>query len=459
MTYAEQVAALKATLEEKRKQQEAVAKKAMDEGRTMDGAEDQEFETLESEIKALEKNIERFEVLAARDKATATPVESKRADAAGVRAPVQVKNTEKLEPGIWMARYARVKAVSATQHMDPVQVAQAIYPGDDSLAKAFVQKTAVPAANTLSNTWAANLITDGGVGFADFVEYLRPRGLLGRISGSLRQLPFDVPVMIQTTGGSASWVKEGAAKPLTQWQYTRTKLAPLKVATIAAATKEMLARATPAADALIRDELARAVNARIDATFISNAPALQDVSPAGILSGVTPLTLTGTGTDDGVRCDVQAFLTAMADNLLTLQGAFWIMPERVAIALSLMQNPLGQTAFPGITFEGGTFFGLPVYVTSYADTDSSGSVVALVKGDEIFLGDEGGVDVSISDQASLVMDDAPSMSSIPSVTAASTVSMWQTNSVAFRVERFINWDKRRNTSVVYGRVNWDACAA
>jgi hypothetical protein len=41
----------------------------------------------------------------------------------------------------------------------------------------------------------------------------------------------------------------------------------------------------------------------------------------------------------------------------------------------------------------------------------------------------------------------------------SMVSMWQTNSVAFLVERFVNWQKRRASAVVWANVNWNACAS
>src|SRR5690606_35156476 len=111
------------------------------------------------------------------------------------------------------------------------------------------------------------------------------------------------PVLIQGSGGSAAWVKEGAAKPLTKWTYTRTKLAPLKVAAIAAATKETLMRASIAADTLLRDELARAVGAAVDTTFISDDAAVTDESPAGILEGVMPLSLSGGTTVADIRCD------------------------------------------------------------------------------------------------------------------------------------------------------------
>lgn len=459
-TFAQHLQDLQATRKAKEDAQTAVARKGVDEGRSLNTAEQAEFDSLDAEIKALDADIARTSTMAAREKASATPV----TDPAGqttpgaALAPVQVKNTQKLEPGIGFARVARVKALAHLQHQDPAQIAKSIYPGDEVLMGALTTKAAVDAANTLNATWAGNLINEGGIAFADFVEYLRPRSLVGRAADRMRRLPFDTPVLIQSSGGTAKWVKEGFAKPLTEWTYTRAKLTPLKVAVIAAVTKETLMRASTATDTLIRDELARAVGAAIDTTFISDAAAVADESPAGILNGTSALVLTGGGDEAAVRCDVAAFLKAFSDNNLSLEGAFWVMPERVAISLSLMVNPLGQSAFPGVGFTGGTFFGLPVFVTNYADTDSNGSVVALIKGDEIFLGDEGGIQVAMSDQASLQMDNTPTQNSIGTPVPTTVVSMFQTNSVAFLVERFMNWQKRRAQAVAWARVDWDVCA-
>ena len=131
------------------------------------------------------------------------------------------------------------------------------------------------------------------------------------------------------------------------------------------------------------------------------------------------------------------------------------MPELVAIDLSLATNEVGTPAFPGITPTGGTLAGLPVFTSQTVATN----VVMLVTGDEIFLGDEGGIEVRISDQASLEMDNAPTQSSIGTPTATTTVSMFQTNSVAFLVERYLNWQLRRAGAVVWATVNWDPCAS
>jgi HK97 family phage major capsid protein len=471
--YAKQIADLQATRKAKAEEMKAIAEKAAEQGRTMDTGEQEQFDELKSAVAQIDKNIANLRDLEAIEKAEAADAATAKAVSGDERAKsavsvvrgidVQVKDTTKLDKGISFARMARVKALAFTGQAgtrNEIEIAQNMYPGDESLVKS-IQKTAVSAANTLtgSSTWAGNLINEGGTAFADFVEYLRERSLYGQISPRFRRLPFDAPVLVQSSGGTAQWVKEGDAKPLTKWTYTRAKLSPLKVAAIAAATKETLMRASVNADAFLRDELARAVNARIDGSLISTTGAVQDESPAGLLNGTAALTLSGDGTVAGIRCDIAQFLKELVGDNLSVSGAFWVMPETVAIDLSLATNEVGAPAFPGITPNGGTLAGLPVFTSQYVPTDSDGPVVALIKGDEIFLGDEGGIQVSVSDQASLLMDDAPSMDSTTPTGSNSMVSMWQTNSVAFLVERFVNWQKRRASAVVWANVNWNACAS
>lgn len=459
-TFAQHLQDLQATRKAKVDAQTAVARKGVDEGRSLNTAEQAEFDTLETEIKALDADISRTSAMAEREKASATPVTDPGAKStpSTALAPVQVKNTQKLDPGMGMARIARIKAlcgIDGFKHLGITQIAEQVYPGDEQLVAALT-KAAVPAANTLNGPWAGNLVLDGGAYFADFVEFLRASSVLGRVASRFRQLPFDTNVLVQGTGGTGKWTAEGQAKPLTQWTYTATKLAPLKVAAIAAATKETLMRASIAADTLIRDELARAVNAAIDTTFVSASAAVANTSPAGIRNGVAAMTLTGDGSVEGIRCDAAAMLKALASNNLSVSGSFWVMSETTAIDLAAAVNTMGNLAFPGMTPTGGTFMGLPVFTSQYLPTSSAGSVVMLIKGDEVFLGDEGGVQLAMSDQASLVMDDSPAHNSV-TPTATSVVSMFQTNSVAFLAERFINWQKRRAAAVVWANANWNPC--
>jgi hypothetical protein len=55
----------------------------------------------------------------------------------------------------------------------------------------------------------------------------------------------------------------------------------------------------------------------------------------------------------------------------------------------------------------------------------------------------------MSREASLEMSDAPSHDSITPTGSTSLVSMFQTNTVAIRAERTINWMRRRTQSVAY----------
>lgn len=471
-TISEQIADLEATRGARVKRMGEITGKSRGEGRSMDDAESAEFDTIDNEIKRLDGDIQRLKRLEAIEAGASKGVQEPAKQNAGAVATgntntqggnLQLKHNEKLEPGIGFARYARVKALAYTGQAgtrDEAQIAQHLYPHDEALIKSLHGvKSPVPAASTLSETWAGNMILDRGAAFADFVEFLRARSIYGQVQDRFRRLPFDAPVLVQGSGASGAWTKEGDAKPLRQWTYTKAKLTPLKVTAIAASTKELLMRASGPADALLRDELARAVNATIDTTLFSDAAAVADESPAGLRNGTSALTLTGDGTVAGIRCDVAAMMQELVGDNLSVAGAFWVMSEKTAIALSLVANEIGAQAFPGIGPTGGTFVGLPAFTSEYIQDESEGAVVILVKGDEIFLGDEGGIQVSVSDQASLQMDDAPSQSSIGTPTATSVVSLWQTNSVGFRVERFLNWQKRRASAVVWANVNWDACAS
>jgi hypothetical protein len=127
------------------------------------------------------------------------------------------------------------------------------------------------------------------------------------------------------------------------------------------------------------------------------------------------------------------------------------MSATSALALSMMMNPLGQREFPDITMRGGTFQGLPVIVSQ-----NISSVVALVNAADIFLGDEGGVAVDMSREASIEMRSSGlGMDATAGTATVGSVSMFQTNSVALRAERTISWKRARASAVAYlTSVDW-----
>src|SRR5690606_128041 len=282
--------------------------------------------------------------------------------------------------------------------------------------------------------------------------------ILGRFGSApipaLRRVPFRVPLIGQTSGGDAAWVGEGNAKPLTAFDFSRTTLEPVKVANIAVATMEVIRDSSPSADGIIRDQLAAALRQRLDTDFINPLKAaVSGISPAGILNGVAAIPSSGTDAY-AVRADINSLFTAFIQpNNASTSGVF-IMSSVQALTPSLMQNPLGESEITCIGQMAGTLLGLPVIVSEFVPTDSSGSLVALVNAGDIYLADEGGIDLSMSTEASLQMDSTPDN---PSTASTVMVSLWQRNLVGFRCEQTISWARRRTSAVAWlSGVSWGA---
>lgn len=450
MSLADQIASLEAKRAANAAQMETILSKSADAGETTSADEQEEFDALEAEVQQIDADIKRFRSLERVKLASAqAPAGAKAADADTRQpgsVPAQVRLSEKLDKGIGFARLAKVKALAKLDGESVRTVAKELY-GESSAVFGIVNKAPVPAGSTLDGNWAAPLYGEGTDVIADFVEFLRPRTILGRFGQngvpSLRAVPFNVPLVGQTEGGEGYWVGEGRAKPLTRFGYERNILDIFKVANIAVVTEELLRRSSPAAEALLRDQLASAIAARLDIDFINPAKAaVAGVSPASITNGLTAVTSAG-GDADAVRSDIRALMaTFIAANNAPTSGV-WIMGSTTALALSMMVNPLGQPEFAGVSMMGGTFNGMPVIVSDYIP---AGTVV-LANANDIYLADEGGMQVDMSREASLEMADNPAHNSTTPTPSASLVSMFQTNSVAFRVERFINWARRRPSAV------------
>jgi len=460
-TIAEQIAALEASRQAKSARMAEVMQKSMDEGRSTDQSEQEEFDTLDGEVTALDGDMKRLRSLEKAQASGAKPVVANQiktaADGAAARAGVQIKAPE-LEKGIGFARLAKVKALAKLDGESVRTVAKELY-GEDSDIFGIVNKAAVPAGTTAEGNWAGALVGEGTNVIADFVEFLRPRTILGRFGNNgvpgLRNVPFNVPLVGQTEGGEGYWVGEGKAKPLTSFGYERNILDIFKVANIAVVTEELLRRSSPAAEALLRDSLAAAIAARLDIDFINPAKAaVTGVSPASITNGLTPVVSSG-GDADAIRADIRALMATFIAASNAPTTGVWIMGSTTALALSMMTNPLGQSEFPGISMIGGTFAGMPAVVSDYIP---AGTVV-LANASDIYLADEGGIQVDMSREASLEMADNPAHNSDTPTGATSLVSMFQTNSVAFRVERFINWARRRPSAVaILTGATWGAPA-
>jgi HK97 family phage major capsid protein/HK97 family phage prohead protease len=459
---------------------DGIVEKSAESGETPDAATEEHEEELKGKRAAVLKHISRIQEAQERASKKAEPVTEKAGTDSRVAADtrsreVVVRPAEKLEKGIEFARYAMCQAAAKGNPDMALRLAKTHYGHCERVVRALqfqqergqsfenVMKAAVNAGTTLDATWAGPLVDYQNFA-GDFVEFLRPQTIIGQfgqgVIPSLNRIPFNVRIAGQTSGGNAYWVGEGAPKPLTHFDFTATELRWYKVATIAVITDELIRFSDPSAERLVRDALAAAVIERMDIDFINPAKAaVANVSPAAITNGATNFASGGSDADS-IRCDLKTLWQPFINANNAPRTAVYIMNSATALSLSLMVNPLGQPEFPGITMNGGTLAGIPVIVSDYIPTNSAGEgIVVLVNARDIWLADDGQVNIDASREASLQMLDNPTNNSATG-TPTTMVSMFQTNSMAIKAERFINWARRRSSGVAYlTGVNWGSCVS
>lgn len=439
--------------------------KAGETGETLDSAGEEEYDTLTGEIESIDKHLVRLRALEKSNVEKAKAVSGAGSEAGSEsRSPVvRLEAPETLEKGIEFARFVMCVAAAKGDVPQSLALARRHYPQQKraiDMLKAAADlgmsvgayaeglmraKANVVAATTSDATWAAPLL--GYTTFAgDFLDFLRARTIIGQfgqngVPGLLR-IPFNVHIKGQTSGGTGYWVGQGKPKPVTKFDFNDTYHSWNKVAALAVLTEEIIRFSDPSAERLVRDALSGALIERIDETFIDpTAAAVSGVSPASITNGVSAISASGTDAD-AVRADIAALWAAAIAANLPMTDAVYITTPALAQALSLMMNPLGQREFPDINMLGGRLLGVPVIVSNYV---TAGDLI-LAFASEIYLSDDDAVTIDASREASIQMLDNPTNDSV-TPTPTAMVSMFQTNSVALRAERFITWSKRRTSAV------------
>jgi HK97 family phage major capsid protein len=443
MTIQEQVTQFENTRAAKVAQRDALIEKSGAEGATLDATAKESFDSLDMEVREIDEHLVRLNSVLTDNTKRATPVAAgsikQASETRGGVGIVSVRSNT--EPGIGMARHVMALAACNGNKYEAAEYAKRTWgdAGDEisnGLRNGLTTRAAVAPGTTLEATFAAPLVATNYAN--EFLELLRPRTLLGRIPG-LRRVPFNTSMPAQTAGATPKWVGQGKMKPVGNAQFASVTLGFAKASVIVVLTEELVKMSTPSAEAVVRDSLIKDMGQFLDGQFVNSAiAAVSNVNPASITNGVTGTAATGTDVADA-RSDLSARVQAFAAANYGLEGLVILISESQAFALSLMINSVGAPAFPGLGVGGGSVFGIPV-VTS----ETVGSQIILVHAPSVLYADDGGVDISISREASVELDSVPVE---PSDATTVLTSLWQANLVGIRAERFITWGKARATAV------------
>jgi hypothetical protein len=425
--YADQIRGFELRRKTAIERQAAINELANSEGRSFEDEEKKEFDALDSEIVEIDEHIVRVKKLEARDAATAQQVKAPTSVSKGptimVRAGID-KDDEFKGQSFVRRVIARALAHLEGYERSAGQIAEHRW-GQTHPQLVKVIKAGVPGGATTSGSWGAELVGIDNRYTADFLEFLYSLTVFDKLAAT------------------GYWVGEAKSIPVSAMDFSTVNLTPLKVGAMSVASNELLRDSSPSAEMLIRDGLGNASGQRIDTTFLGQAAAVAGVSPAGILNGLAPL---GSNGSDGaaVRADLRELYAPFITAKVPTTGLVLVMHPNTAVSASLMANALGQDEFPDLGPDGGSLRRLQV-VTGH---NVGATHVILLKPSEIWKIGDSGIEVSISREATIEQDSVPlGDSENPTASSATMMSMFGTESTAFKVVRSINFAKRRASAV------------
>lgn len=375
-----------------------------DEGYELTDDEQDRIDTLTDEETAVTKSIESLRKLEAGLAAKAEPVQSFAQRGVAPGAPAK-----KAKGGELIAKHITA-ALFANKYQQPIQsVVEQLYGKDDRVKATIgltstVMKTAVPAADTLTSGWAAELVSEDTDAFMTDLQPIsvyaalraRGRGLNFAGMGSLK-----IPRRGSKTGANnmaGAWVGEGGVIPVKKGQVASSTLHPYKLAVISAWTNELDARSVPAIEGLVREMILEDTAATLDGYLLDSVGAVANIRPAGLLNGVTPVASAG-GTAANIITDLKALFAALQAARIGGNPVLIMNPIRL-LGLSTITTAAGGFLFRD-EIAAGRLLGVPV-ITS--ENVPAASVVIVDAASFVAANDV--PEFKISDEATLTMANA-----------------------------------------------------
>jgi Phage capsid family len=233
----------------------------------------------------------------------------------------------------------------------------------------------------------------------------------------------------------AEWVGELQAIPAKSGATTPgATLTPNKLAVIVSLTDEMVRHSN--AEAVVTQVLSESVAPAIDASLFSNAAAVPDLRPAGLLNGITALT-PSTATPSSV---------AMVEDLSTLAGSVapfagnggivFVASARQAVAINLLAERMPYSVLASASLAPGTVIAV--------------ATPAIVSASELLPR------IDASPYALIHEETNAQAIVLPGGGTASPVrSLYQTDSVAMRLRLPISWALRQPGALAWMQnVSW-----
>jgi Phage capsid family len=288
----------------------------------------------------------------------------------------------------------------------------------------------------MSPTSTTNAAALAQIAYA-FVAALVPVSAAAALVARSLQLSFDGAASISIpslTLPQADFVGQGKPIPVAQGTSGAISLDPHKLATIVALSGEMMRNSN--AEAIVRAVLLDNVGPSLDQAMFSNAAAVADVRPPGLLNSLPPLTPAAAGT---TKAD------AMVDDIATLATA--VAPVSGNGGVVLVAAPAQAVA---LTMRAPRDF-YPVLMSAALPAKRVIAIAARALASAF-----GAPAIDASREAAVHMaDPAAELIDIGGVMATPIKSMTQTDSVALRLRMPVAWALRSPVAIAWmDNVTW-----
>lgn len=296
--------------------------------------------------------------------------------------------------------------------------------------EALGRKAAVGASTTTS---ASALAGDSSA--RAYLSLLGKRTVLGRLTGVLTAPPHMI-IPTPTTDPTAVWISEGFPMPLAQMAFDDPRSSISKYGILLAFTKELFRIFDERAVSLIERITLRALRRAEDALLLSDAAAVPNGPPAGLLNGLAAI---GGGSPASIA-DLEELWTSVSNG--DPDAPHFVLSARGAMHLAGLHSD-GVPSFPNISATtGGNIAGVDVILSKAA-----GNKLILIDAANLVVTDEG-LDVGRSDQSAIQMADDPT-NNAATATGSTLVSAFEANATIIRLLRWLHWTLVADDAVGY----------
>lgn len=249
-----------------------------------------------------------------------------------------------------------IRAIANNQKLDELDAA-VINAGQNEFRKAGVEFGGqIQLPNMIENRAAITVTAEGedvvATDIYDILTPLRAKNVLVQagakfMTGLVGNV--QVPVM---SASNVSWAGETASASDGAGAFTHVTLSPKRLTAYIDISKQFLVQDGAGAENVIREDLIKAINAKLESTILG-AAAGSATQPAGMFNGVTATTIA----DFGDVADVEA-----AVEETNVQGEIkYIMSPK---AKAQLRSMIKGTAGVGMVYENDSVDGTPAYVTT-----------------------------------------------------------------------------------------------